>query len=449
MMRQYITGLLLFIAAAVLSACGSPEDKTLSNIETIEGETIPALTETLQNLIDFESEQSGLFNESIADESLDNFKNDQSELYNNLNERTELANSLEEIETDLKSAAEDFKSYDVDDSSELNEEMLTNLSDTSAGLAESLQAVRRGYQDIKNSEISFFESLAADGADYTVMTEGIASVNEQHEQISEHYTQINEQLAEIRSYGNTVKQALGEETDGETASLEETNTENSGADSKAETAYIVDGETSSIVPADEHTDAKAVLLTIDDAPDQNAVDMAKTLKNLDVPAIFFVNGMFIESEEGQSMLKEIHDLGFEIGNHTYNHFNMQELTPEDVRLEIADTSDLIEEAIGERPRFFRAPFGVNSEASIKVAEEENMTVMNWTYGFDWEPDYQESSALADIMVNTEMLSDGANLLMHDRSWTAEALPDIVTGIQDKGYSFIDPALISSEGGVTE
>ena len=121
------------------------------------------------------------------------------------------------------------------------------------------------------------------------------------------------------------------------------------------------------------------------------------------------------------MLKEIHDLGFEIGNHTYNHFNMQELTPEDVRLEIADTSDLIEEAIGERPRFFRAPFGVNSEASIKVAEEENMTVMNWTYGFDWEPDYQESSALADIMVNTEMLSDGANLLMHDRSWTAEAL----------------------------
>src|SRR5699024_3643122 len=400
-------------------------------------------------LIDFESEQSGLFNESIADESLDNFKNDQSELYNNLNERTELANSLEEIETDLKSAAEDFKSYDVDDSSELNEEMLTNLSDTSAGLAESLQAVRSGYQDIKNSEISFFESLAADGADYTVMTEGIAAVNEQHEQISQNYAQINEQLAEIRSYGNTVKQALGEETDGETASLEETNTENSGADSKAETAYIVDGETSSIVPADEHTDAKAVLLTIDDAPDQNAVDMAKTLKNLDVPAIFFVNGMFIESEEGQSMLKEIHNLGFEIGNHTYNHFNMQELTPEDVSLEIADTSDLIEEAIGERPRFFRAPFGVNSEASIKVAEEENMTVMNWTYGFDWEPDYQESSALADIMVNTEMLSDGANLLMHDRSWTAEALPDIVTGIQDKGYSFIDPALISSEGGVTE
>src|SRR5699024_11682826 len=100
------------IAAAVLSACGSPEDKTLSNIETIEGETIPALTETLQNLIDFESEQSGLFNESIADESLDNFKNDQSGLYNNLNERTELANSLEEIETDLKSEAEDFKSYD-------------------------------------------------------------------------------------------------------------------------------------------------------------------------------------------------------------------------------------------------------------------------------------------------------------------------------------------------
>ena len=39
------------------------------------------------------------------------------------------------------------------------------------------------------------------------------------------------------------------------------------------------------------------MLTIDDAPDKRALDMAKTLKDLDAPAIFFVNGHFIDTDE--------------------------------------------------------------------------------------------------------------------------------------------------------
>ena len=50
--------------------------------------------------------------------------------------------------------------------------------------------------------------------------------------------------------------------------------------------------------------------------------------------------------------------------------------------------------------------------------------------------------LADIMVNTELLTVMALiLLMHDREWTAEALQDIVEGLRAKGYDFIDPATI--------
>src|SRR5699024_1198117 len=128
---------------------------------------------------------------------------------------------------------------------------------------------------------------------------------------------------------------------------------------------------------------------------------------------------------------------------------IQEYPPEDNALEIIDTSDLIEEAVGERQKYFRAPFGVNSEASISTAEKENMTVMNWTYGFDWEPEYQEAESLADIMVNTEMLGDGANLLMHDRTWTREALQDIVNALRDKGYTLNDQKTNDTEGGVTE
>src|SRR5699024_11743793 len=111
-------------------------------------------------------------------------------------------------------------------------------------------------------------------------------------------------------------------------------------ESASQKLYTVDPETSAIVPSSEEAEPAAVLLTIDDAPDENAVAMAHTLKELGAPAIFFVNGMFIESEEGREKLTEIHELGFEIGNHTFNHINMKEITTEDTAPEIIDKSEL-------------------------------------------------------------------------------------------------------------
>ncbi|MFT9600828.1 polysaccharide deacetylase family protein [Mesobacillus sp.] len=193
----------------------------------------------------------------------------------------------------------------------------------------------------------------------------------------------------------------------------------------------------------ENPDEKIVLLTIDDAPDKNALEMAKTLKDLNVKAIFFVNGHFLDTPEEGEVLKQIHQMGFPIGNHTYNHKSLRELSEEQQRKEIVDLNDRVEELIGERPQFFRAPFGMNTDYSKQLAADEKMLLMNWTYGYDWEKDYQSKEALADIMVNTPLLRNGANLLMHDRQWTSAALGNIVKGLQNKGYKIVDPELIKT------
>lgn len=209
-------------------------------------------------------------------------------------------------------------------------------------------------------------------------------------------------------------------------------------DSEVEVMYQINQANWAVEPITDEADSKIVLLTIDDAPDKYALEMATTLKELDVPAIFFVNGHFIQTEEKHEILKEIHQMGFSIGNHTYTHPNLSEISEEEQKQEIIELNDLIEEIIGERPKFFRAPFGVNTDNTKQVVEHEGMVLMNWTYGYDWESAYTEADALADIMVNTEYLRDGANLLMHDREWTSGALADIVTGLRDKGYDFVDP-----------
>ncbi|MFF2457318.1 polysaccharide deacetylase family protein [Peribacillus simplex] len=206
--------------------------------------------------------------------------------------------------------------------------------------------------------------------------------------------------------------------------------------------YQVDENNWSFKPIGD-SNPKVVLLTFDDAPDKYSLKIAQTLKRLEVPAIFFVNGHFLENDENKAMLKEIHEMGFSIGNHTYSHVNLKQLTEKEQEREIVKLNNMVEGITGVSPKYFRAPFGSNTEHSKKVAEKEKMLVMNWTYGYDWEKGYQDKTALTEIMLNSPYLGNGANLLMHDRKWTSEAIEDIVKGFQKEGYEILDPKLIET------
>ncbi|KIL47559.1 polysaccharide deacetylase family protein [Jeotgalibacillus campisalis] len=253
-----------------------------------------------------------------------------------------------------------------------------------------------------------------------------------------------EETVETMTQGDSEEQNIEEKTEEDQETVEEKDetqeSDDQPVEERVEKIYELNDVNWSVQPIGD-ANPQVALLTIDDAPDQHAVEMAHTLKELDAKAIFFVNGHFLDTPEEEEMLKEIHELGFPIGNHTYSHPNLRDISEEEQRDEIVSINDRVEEIIGERPVFFRAPFGANTDFSTQVAKEEGMLLMNWTYGYDWEADYQNAASLSDIMVNTEYLTNGANLLMHDRSWTNEALPAIVNGLRDKGYELVDPAAI--------
>ena len=278
----------------------------------------------------------------------------------------------------------------------------------------------------------------------------------------------------LSACGNTVKETDKEQDQGnsneQTDNQEQTNTANDVDDAEDATNEEDDVEepespeeelvkqyrlndTYSVVPIDD-ADENIILLTIDDAPDKHALEMAKTLKELDAPAIFFVNGHFLTTPESEEMLKEIHEMGFPIGNHTYSHKNLKDLSEEEQREEIVSVSDRVEEIIGERPKFFRAPHGSNTEFSENLVAEEKMLLMNWTYGYDYFEPYMDKDKIVEAMISGEgpevdvpysLLKPGANLLMHDREWTNAGLKEIVEGLREKGYEPVDPRLIETPG----
>lgn len=197
-------------------------------------------------------------------------------------------------------------------------------------------------------------------------------------------------------------------------------------------------------------DPAAVLLTFDDVPmteeAKESIAIAKTLKEQDIPAIFFVFGRYLDEDIGQQTIIELHDLGFTLGNHALTHQDLTQMSEDMIRHELKTVNDDIEALTGIRPQFFRPPFGLSNDTVDRIAREEGMLPMNWTYGYDWEKEYMsDSDALAGIMVDTPYLTHGANLLMHDRTVTAGAIGQIVEGLKAKGYSFIDPDDIELQG----
>lgn len=252
---------------------------------------------------------------------------------------------------------------------------------------------------------------------------------------------------EVTDSQENTSEEIDEEIDEDTTNEDENISDEQ--EEVVEAQYYID-EDATVVPLNEDVNENVVLLTVDDAPAENTLEMAETLLELDAGAIFFVNGHFIDTPEEEEALKQIHEMGFIIGNHTYNHPLLTDISEEEQLEEIVSLSDRVEEIIGERPKFFRAPNGMNTDYSEALVEEENMVLMNWTYGYDYFEPYMDADKLAEAMITGEapeididysLLKPGANLLMHDREWTNEALETIVNGLRDAGYETVDPTLI--------
>ncbi len=202
------------------------------------------------------------------------------------------------------------------------------------------------------------------------------------------------------------------------------------------TKYRIDADYN-VVPVDPKGNKNVVLLTIDDGPKapKTLDPILKAMDEADVHAIFFTLGYLIKSKP--EYLKKISDAGHTIGNHTWDHQNLKNLSNDKAKREIDDTSDIIEKTTGTPPLFFRPPFGSSSEYAKTHVMEEKMVFMNWSEGGeDWITKYQTKDALIKHVV--EGLHPGANILLHELAWTAAAMPDIIAKIKEKGYTIIDP-----------
>jgi probable sporulation protein (polysaccharide deacetylase family) len=173
--------------------------------------------------------------------------------------------------------------------------------------------------------------------------------------------------------------------------------------------------------------------------DEYIPTMLETLNKYHVKATFFLEGRWVK--ENPEMAKMIVDAGHEIGNHSYTHPNMSQLSPSSIREQLVKTNEVIESVTDITPTWFAPPSGSLRDEVVKIADEMNMETVLWSVDtIDWQrPEPQ-------VLINRVMskVHNGALILMHPTSPTAESLETLITSIKQKGYSFGSVSMMVNE-----
>jgi cellulose synthase/poly-beta-1,6-N-acetylglucosamine synthase-like glycosyltransferase/spore germination protein YaaH/peptidoglycan/xylan/chitin deacetylase (PgdA/CDA1 family) len=186
-----------------------------------------------------------------------------------------------------------------------------------------------------------------------------------------------------------------------------------------------------------------MILTFDDGPDQKYTpEVLKILKQENVPATFFVVG--IAAQNNVPLLKKIYQSGYEIGNHTYTHPNIAEISKDRAQIELSSTRRLIECITGHSTVLFRPPYNADAEPQtlkdilpVALSKKDNY----YTIGESIDPRDWEKGITADSIVARCIAQEknGSMILLHDaggnREATVEALPRIIHYFKSKGYTF--------------
>ena len=194
-----------------------------------------------------------------------------------------------------------------------------------------------------------------------------------------------------------------------------------------------------VIPKDKNGNKKVVLLTIDDGPSRQSLAMLKILQAHNAKAIFFINGT--HDKANPNVIKQESEAGFPIGNHTWSHINLLKTKNLDlVNKEINNNSDLINKITSSNPKFFRPPYGVSSPYVKNLVKEKNMIYIDWSLAAkDWEKTAKDKKVF--IKNVTDGLHDGSIILLHEHPWSLANLDDLLTTIEQKGYTFVDPVAV--------
>jgi cellulose synthase/poly-beta-1,6-N-acetylglucosamine synthase-like glycosyltransferase/peptidoglycan/xylan/chitin deacetylase (PgdA/CDA1 family)/spore germination protein YaaH len=197
-----------------------------------------------------------------------------------------------------------------------------------------------------------------------------------------------------------------------------------------------------------------VAISFDDGPDPKW-----TPKILDILKAKNVKGTFMligeEAAENIGLMQRLVREGNEVGNHTYTHPDISEISPQALDLQVKLTERLFASKLDVQPHYFRPPYDIDEEPEtddqaapiVPIQNEGYIVIGSKIDTNDWNehprktPQEIAESVLSQLQImKTKPQFRGSVILMHDgggdRSVTVAALPVLIDSLRAHGYTFV-------------
>ncbi|MGM0601751.1 MAG: polysaccharide deacetylase family protein [Bacillota bacterium] len=180
------------------------------------------------------------------------------------------------------------------------------------------------------------------------------------------------------------------------------------------------------------TDKNIISITVDGAWGSSKTEaLLKVFSKYNVKVTFFFAGIWLE--ENQALVDKIISSGHRVENHSYTHRHIVELEKKEIIKEIEQTDTLIKKLTGQKPKFFRPPYGEYNNILIEIARKNDYQVIQWSIDtHDWM-----NPGIEYVISRIENnIKSGDILLFHNNAENIVKIMDIIIPKLKENYQIV-------------
>lgn len=185
-------------------------------------------------------------------------------------------------------------------------------------------------------------------------------------------------------------------------------------------------------PREIDPDKPMIAITFDDGPSAHTDRLLDIFARYGGKGTFFVLGNLIDGRK--NTVKRIVAEGHEIGNHSWSHRQLTNLSEEEITDQIMMTRAKIYDTVGVDSLIMRPPYGACDDTVKAVGAKVGVSFVNWSVDtLDWK----SKNAVAVHNEIMKYASDGAIILCHDlHKTTVDAMETVLPELIGKGYQLV-------------
>lgn len=174
------------------------------------------------------------------------------------------------------------------------------------------------------------------------------------------------------------------------------------------------------------TKDRVLYLTFDDGPARDTPRLLRALRRYEAKATFFVVGGAARSNP--TVIRRMHRDGHAIGNHTWSHPRLTDISTARVRAELSSTNRAVGPAMGT---CMRPPYGLVDKRVARASIATGLQPILWTAHIE---DWAAHSPTWTVNRLRRDTKPGAVILMHDtHARTVDAVRTMLPEWQREGY----------------